>query len=64
MLTINAFDFHTAKPLAFTGPVYYGTGALPYTAALRGVELARADGKVRCFQSPMAAQKAIIEERK
>lgn len=43
-----------------TGPVAYGSGARPYGAVLKGVELKRADGKVREFKTAEAAARAIV----
>jgi hypothetical protein len=42
-----------------TGPVYYGTGARPYAAAINGIQLRRADGKYREFKTRQAAAEAI-----
>lgn len=64
MQTLNANDFLKLEngpcgKFPHTGPVYYGTGARPYTAAFKGTELKRADRKNREFKTAEAAAKAI-----
>lgn len=42
-----------------TGPVYYGTGARPYSAALKGKLLKTKQGYVKQFGNPLTATRAI-----
>lgn len=44
-----------------TGPVYYGTGARPYGAALKGCILVDSRNRVLEFKTPAAAEKKIRE---
>jgi hypothetical protein len=44
-----------------TGPVYYGTGARPYGAALKGSILVDSRNRVLEFKTPEAAEKKIRE---
>jgi len=48
-----------------TGAVYYGTGTLPYTAALNGLELKTASGKYnRVFKTAKAAEATIVKAKR
>jgi hypothetical protein len=61
-LTANEFINHgwnTKFP--HTGPVAYGYGALPYAAALKGLELRSKNGRKRLFATAEAAEHAINE---
>lgn len=64
MTTIPAYEFIAAGPRSkfpHTGPVYYGTGKLPYTAALKGVELKSNNGRLnRAFKTAETAARAIV----
>jgi hypothetical protein len=66
-LTANAFfnrDEHGPRSkFPHTGPVYYGSGKLPYTAALKGVELSGRNGH-RLFKTAEAADKAAAREER
>lgn len=63
METITANVFATARATCHTGPVYYGIGSLPYTAAVSGCELRRRDGKARLFKTAQAARAAIAKAK-
>lgn len=45
-----------------TGPVYYGTGARPYGAALKGIILTDSRNRVLEFKTPRTAIAAINAE--
>lgn len=63
MKTISGAQFYLVgterHKFPHTGPIYYGTGRLPYTAALKGIELKGRNGKKRLFKTATAAQNAI-----
>lgn len=67
MTTINANDFFNRAvhgprgKFPHTGPVCYGYGKLPYTAALKGIELSGKNGH-RLFKTAEAAARAILAE--
>ena len=65
MKTINA-NLYFAEHGPFskfphTGPLYFGSGARPYSAVLKGEILRRADGKVREFKTADAAAQAVLK---
>lgn len=66
--TISANDFirngGERDKFPHTGPVNYGFGARPYTAAFKGRELKTSRGQNRVFASARAAAAAILEESK
>jgi hypothetical protein len=66
MNTISGAEFQKLEngpcgKFPHTGPVNYESGKNPFTAAFKGMELKRADGKNRCFKTADAAIKAITE---
>ena len=67
MNTVTAYQFHLLNiagegKFPHTGPVYYGSGKMPFTAALKGKELKDRAGRYnRTFKTAEAAIRAIEE---
>lgn len=70
MQTMSAAWFHCTadyQPFGkfpYTGALYYGSGAFPYGAALKGEVLKGSNGYVRSFKTADAAHRAIIAASK
>ncbi len=47
-----------------TGAVYYGTGARPYGAALKGIIMTDSRNRVLEFKTAVAAERAVLKATK
>lgn len=68
MKTITANEFYAAggqyDKFPHTGPIYYSTGARPYGAALKGVQLKSKNGYNLEYKTAEAAERAILKAAK